>query len=242
MTADRKGCAGGPSGTGMTSLRSALDVSMLFKTPFRGDPGPHVLADLFFRAGNLLRLEQHPLRLVPRNDEDPTELPKNDVARVDRHRPDLDRLLRRRHLPAADPIQRREVAIEDLQADLAQSLGIAEVPLEHHADATVLLGRVARQLAEVANIAVGGRDGNEHRIRRQPLEHLQVRLHTFGTRIPPNRWPRAPLYGEGLAHHPLLGKERPKAAREDLLWKAERVHRVAHGRHVERAVSAATLR
>ena len=176
-----------------------------------------------------------------RHDEHAVELRDHDVARVHGDVGDRDGLLRGDHLPAPDRVERREVAVEDLEADLAQAFDVAEVAVEDAADAALLAGGVGRELAEVPD---GARPVHVHedRVRLELLEDLEVGRDPSDSLFPADpRVDGAAEHGERDARDPLLREEGAEPGGEHLLRQAELVQGVADGGHVELPVTAAEL-
>src|SRR5262245_59029467 len=102
--------------SGREAIAATLDVAMALEARPRRVAGLYLVAYAALPADDLLRPLEHRHRVRARDDQDPVELGEDDVARVDGDAADRDGLLRCGHLPAADAVQRREVAVEDREA------------------------------------------------------------------------------------------------------------------------------
>src|SRR5437879_5314391 len=194
----------GPSG--FVALMLLSDVAVPVEAVEGTRAVPDFLADMLLGGDDLLGLEQHGLRVFPRDDEHSIELAEDDVARLDDDAADHNGLLRLDHLPAPDRVERRQIAVEDLESDGAEPFGVAQVAVEHAARATAGPRRVRRQLAEMPNVAVRV-DRDQDGVGIEPLEDLEVGPDPHQPGIPADRGERAALDGERQAHHALLGEQ-----------------------------------
>ena len=80
--------------------------------------GPHLVADKFLGVDYLLRHGAAPLGVGGRDNQDSIELGQHHIARADSHLTDRHRDLGGDHLPPADGVEGRHIAVEDLEADV----------------------------------------------------------------------------------------------------------------------------
>src|SRR5262245_38148050 len=186
-----------------------LDVAMALEARPRRVAVAHLSAHAALGANDLLCFLEHVDGLGSGDDKDPVELAEDDVARIDQDAADRDRLLRCSHLPPADAVQRREVAVEDLVTDLAQSLDVAQVAVEDRAYAAVCTRGIGRQLSEVPDAAAwSGR--HEKRVRCELFEHLEVGAHADDPLVPADVGNVVPFDGERLPDDSLFREEWPE--------------------------------
>lgn len=199
--------------------------------------GPHFGAHVPLGGHDFLGRLQHTTEIRGRDDENPLKLAEDQIARIDGHTADLDRHLVSDHFPAPYRVERRYVAVEDLEIDRAQLLDITEVPLQHHPDAPAPSSRIAGQLAEMPDESVVVLV-HDHRVGWKPLEDLEITANPLDALIPAHLRDTPGRERVGKADHPLLRKQRTKARRQHLLWKTQLVEGVADRGEIQTAKPA----
>ena len=100
--------------------------------------------------------------------------------------------------------------------------------------------QLRESLAEVPDVAVRV-DGDEHRVRLEPLEDLEVRPDPHEPCLPADRSEPPTLDRERVADHTLLREQRSQVGRQHLLGEPELVEGVRDSRKVQPPVSRAEL-
>ena len=174
-----------------------------------------------------------------------TRIPSNSANTMSpglhRDAADRDRLLRRGHLPAADAVQRREVAVEDREADRAQALDVAQVAVEdrrRRSRARAPRSRSARRSGPTLPPGVVETSTESGVSRSNTSRYGRMRT------MPSSQPTRGMSWPSTVNASPTIrdsGIERPQRRRQHLLLHAEVEERVADRREVEPAVALAEL-